>query len=152
VIEMDARRILIVANQTAAGSHLKRIVQERMAEGPCKFLLLVPAMPPPDTLTYTDEEAARVAYARMEDALGRLREVGADIEGQVEEGAPISAVEALMQIERYQQHQPFDEIILSTLPPGMSHWLKQDLPHRLQRHYGIPITHVIGDPEAEPAG
>jgi cell pole-organizing protein PopZ len=151
VIKVDKRRILIVANQTAAGSHLKGIVQKRISEGPCSFLLLVPAHAPPDKLTWTDEEAWSVANTRMNEALTRLRETGADIEGQVEEGSPMDAVTALMQIEQHQAHESFDEIILSTLPPGMSHWLKQDLPHRLERRFEISITHVVGDPEAERA-
>ena len=43
----------------------------------------------------------------------------------------------------------FDEIILSTLPPGVSRWLKQDLPHRVERDFNLPVTHVIAT--AEPA-
>ncbi len=42
--------------------------------------------------------------------------------------------------------EPFDEIILSTLPPGMSRWLKMDLPHRVEAVYGLPVTHIIGQP------
>lgn len=142
---MDTRRILIVANQTAAGAHVSRIVQQRIAEGPCSFVLLVPATPPSDRLTWTEEDATRVAATRMVEALAKLREVGADIEGRIEEGTPTDAIAALMQVEVYEHHQVFDEIILSTLPPGVSRWLKRDLPHRLQRRYGIPVTHVIAE-------
>lgn len=69
----------------------------------------------------------------------------------MEEGAPLDAITAFMGLEGYEHHQPFDEVILSTLPPGVSRWLKQDLPHRLERHFDIPVTHVIGDPaETQP--
>ena len=149
---MEARRILIVANQTAPGPHLKRMVRERMAEGPCTFMLLVPATPPPGKWTWTDAEAADLAQGRMRDALAGLQELGAEIEGRVEDGSPMDAIAAFIQIEGYEHHQPFDEIILSTLPPGVSRWLKQDLPHRLERRYGIPITHVIGRPADTPVG
>lgn len=141
---MEARRILIVANQTAPGPHLKEIVAERMREGPCTFVLVVPATPPPATWTWTDEEAVEAAQGRLEEALAGLQGIDAEIEGRVEEGSPMEVITALFQIEKYVDHQPFDEIILSTLPPGISRWLKQDLPHRLQHRYGIPVTHVIG--------
>jgi hypothetical protein len=110
---------------------------------------VVPATAPAGKLTWTDDEAERFATDQMNNGLARLREVGADIDGIVEEGSPATAVEAVMQIERYEHHQPFDESIVSTLPPGMSHWLKQDLPNRLKRHYGIPVTHVVGHPAAD---
>ena len=142
---MDARRILIVANQTAAGEHLKHLVRERLEEGPCSFTLLVPATPPAGTMTWTDEDATKLAHQRMDQALEGLREAGAEVEGLVGDGSPADAVAALVDIEGYEHHQPFDEIILSTLPPGISRWLKQDLPHRMQRRYGIPVTHVIGN-------
>ncbi|MFN2588654.1 MAG: hypothetical protein ABR613_11130 [Actinomycetota bacterium] len=142
---MAPRQILIVANQTAIGDHLKRLVRERMEAGPCAFTLLVPASAPHGTLTYTDEEVVEGARERLRQALEALREIGADIEGHVEVASPAEAVEALMQIETFAHHDKFDEILVSTFPPGVSRWLKQDLPHRLERRYGIPVTHVIGD-------
>ena len=144
---MAEKRILIVANQTAAGTHLKDEVRKRVKEGPCSFFLLVPATPPHGTLTYTDEEATELATHRMRDAVEGLREAtGAEIEGHVGDGSPADAVQAIMQIENAEHHQSFDEIILSTLPPGISRWLKQDLAHRFERRYGVPVTHIIGSP------
>ena len=145
VIHLEARRILIVANQTAPGAHLKQIVAQRMAEGPCTFVLLVPATPPKGTWTFTDAEVLEAARGQMDEALAGLKDLGAEIEGRVEEGAPLDAVAAYFDSGRYEDEQPFDEIILSTLPPGISRWLKQDLPHRLERHHEIPVTHVIGE-------
>jgi len=31
---------------------------------------------------------------------------------------------------------------VSTLPGGISKWLKLDLPHRVERATGLPVTHV----------
>lgn len=145
----EARRIVIVANQTAPGPHLKQLVSERMAQGPCRFVLLVPATPPKGTWTFTEEEVLEGARGRLEEALAGLKDLGADIEGRVELGAPFDAVGAYLDSGRYEHEQPVDEIIVSTLPPGVSRWLKQDLPHRLERQYEIPVTHVIGETTSE---
>jgi hypothetical protein len=45
------------------------------------------------------------------------------------------------------RREEYDEIILSTLPPGASKWLKRDLPHKLARQYQLPVTHVVGSSE-----
>jgi hypothetical protein len=45
-------------------------------------------------------------------------------------------------IENAVAEQQFDEIILSTLPAGISRWLALDLPHRIRRKFDIPLTVV----------
>jgi hypothetical protein len=142
---MEQKKILIVANQTAGGEHLKREVSRRLAEGPCVFTLLVPATPPTHHATWTDEEARALARSRMEQALTGLRELGAEIEGVVGDVSPMAATDDIL------RQGSFDEIILSTLPVGLSRWLKQDLPHRMQRRYSIRVTHVLADRETTTA-
>jgi hypothetical protein len=34
-------------------------------------------------------------------------------------------------------------VIVSTLPPGLSRWIHQDLPRRLERRIARPVSHVI---------
>ncbi len=141
---MEPRRILIVANQTAAGEHLKALVRRKMTEGmECRFTLLVPATPVADHLTWTEGEARSVAEDRMNEALAGLRATGAEVEGVVGDPRPLSAIgDALLE-------QPHDEIVLSTLPLGASRWLKQDLPHRVERQFRLPVTHITGEPVAK---
>ena len=146
---METRKILIVANQTAPGPHLKQIVAERMEEGPCTFVLLVPATPPKGTWTFTDDEVEAGARNQMQMALEGLKDIGAEIEGLVGVGSPSDAVATYLDSRRYEDERPVDEIIVSTLPPGMSRWLRQDLPHRLERRHEIPVTHVIGKAPAD---
>lgn len=136
---MEPRRVLIVANQTAAGEHLKREVQRRIAEGPCRFTVLVPATPPQEHVVWTEGEAHALAERRMTEAMAGLRQIGAEVEGVVGDPRPVEAIADLLLT------QGFDEIVLSTFPSGASRWLKQDLPHRVERRFGLPVTHVIGE-------
>ena len=39
------------------------------------------------------------------------------------------------------EREPFDEVIVSTLPARVSHWLHGDLPSRLEQ-LGLPVTVV----------
>jgi hypothetical protein len=134
---MDPHRILVVANQTACGDELLEVVRTRMRVGACRFTLLVPATPPHEHATWTEGEAHTIARRRMEEALARFRAEGAEAEGVVGDGHPMRAIDDVM-IEH-----TFDEIILSTLPSGMSRWLKLDLPHRVEQKFELPVTTVI---------
>jgi hypothetical protein len=113
-----------------------------MEQGPCRFTLVVPATPPPGKALWTEGEANAHAQRRMEVALTKLAETGAKIDGAIGDASPAEAVaEQLMS-------RDYDEIIVSTLPPGISRWLKQDLPHRIERRFEIPVTHVIAQRES----
>ena len=43
-------------------------------------------------------------------------------------------------IEKTLAQRRIDEIILSTLPPGISLWLAWDLPHRVRARTDVPLT------------
>jgi hypothetical protein len=43
----------------------------------------------------------------------------------------------------------FDEVVISTLPTGLSRWLQVDLPHRAERATGVSVTHVVSQPPVE---
>jgi hypothetical protein len=36
---------------------------------------------------------------------------------------------------------------VSTLPHGVSHWLRADLPARIARYSGLPVHHIVGTAE-----
>ena len=135
------RRYLVVANQTLGGSHLIDKVRETLAAGPCAFHVLVPATPPGHFATWTEGEALAVAQERLDTALTRFKELGAEAAGEVGDPDPLQAIADAM------RERPFDEIILSTLPPGASRWLRQDLPHRVERSFSVPVTHVVAEVE-----
>jgi hypothetical protein len=135
------RRYLVVANQTLGGAPLMGKVRETLAAGPCVFHILVPATPPGHFATWTEGEALAVAQERLHAALTRFKELGAEADGEVGDPKPLQAISDAL------RERTFDEIILSTLPSGASRWLKQDLPHRVERSFAIPVTHVVGELE-----
>lgn len=137
---MHARRILLVANQTAGGDHLLHEVRRRMAAGPCTFTLLVPASPPEDHPAWTEGEAHALAEHRLEAALAKLRAAGAEVSGVVGDEDAYSAIGDVL------LETPHDEIVLSTLPAGVSRWLKADLPSRVARRYNLPVTTITATP------
>jgi nucleotide-binding universal stress UspA family protein len=136
------RRYLVVANQTLGGEDLLEQLRSRMgAEEQCEFYVVVPATHPRDHLTWTEGEAQAIAQRRLEHALGRFRTEGANVEGEVGPEAPMDAIEEVL------RRQHFDEIILSTLPPGLSRWLGQDLPSRVARRFDLPVAHAVSSTE-----
>jgi len=121
-------RILVVAHRTAATPKLLEHVRVRAKLGPCSFVLLVPR-PYWDPET---EEAAKV----IELALPLLEEAaGAPVEAMVGDTDPFIAVKSAF------ESSPFDEVIVSTLPHRVSHWLRLDLPAHVER-LGVPVTVV----------
>lgn len=125
---MTVSRILIVANRTAATPGLLAEVRARATRGPCQFTLLVPRpFWDPDT-----EESA----ITLELAIPLLEEAAAThVEGIVGDMDPFVAVRETF------ERQPFDEVIISTLPTHVSHWLRLDLPARVER-LDVPVTVV----------
>ena len=132
------RRYLVVANQTLAGEPLVSRIRELARHGPCEFFLIVPATPPRDHL-WTEGEARATAATRLKAGRERLDALGLEVEGEVGDGNPMLAIG-----DAIRDHGPFDEIVLSTFPPGLSKWLGLDLPHRVAS-FGLPVTHVIGE-------
>jgi hypothetical protein len=136
------RRYLVVANQTLGGEHLIERVRQCLADGPSRFHIVVPATPSSEHLTWTEGEATAIAQERLDRALRRFRELDAEASGEVGDKNPMLAIEDAM------RDGQFDEIILSTLPPGVSRWLKLDLPSRVAGRFGLPVTHLVPNDEA----
>lgn len=119
-------RILIVANRTAAAPRLLKAVEHRAAETPCRFTLLVP-----------DAANARDADWTLDTARRLLaKAAGAPVVGLTGGPDPFTAVKDAVATG------DFDEIIISTLPRGVSKWLRRDLVTRV-RGLGLPVTSII---------
>lgn len=130
------RRYLVVANQTLGGAHLAEAVQARLSAGSCVFHILVPATPPQDQGTWTEGEAEAIARERLDKGIARFGELGAEATGEVADPDPLQAIRDALAAERY------EELILSTLPAGVSRWLNLDLPSRVGKQFSVPVTHI----------
>jgi hypothetical protein len=150
-------QVLIVANQTLTGRHLLEFVKDRMTKGPCEFWLLVPAT----ALAHRDPTSSLVpglrvpghgtdplhdveddyaeARRRLDLGLEALRGLGATVNGDVGDPDPLKAIQEAL------ARRQFDEIILSTLPSGVSRWLRQDLPHKVERKFHLPVSVVTAE-------
>jgi hypothetical protein len=130
------RRYLVVANLTLGSEQLTLLIQRRLQRGPCSFHVVVPASPDPSTMTWAEGDVHRAARSRLDQALSMFRTLHADVTGEVGDGMPLLAIEDAVRTET------FDEIIVSTLPPGVSRWIGLDLPTRIAGRFGVPVTHV----------
>lgn len=137
------RRFLVVANQTLGGDALLRRVREAVSWGPSSFHLLVPATHVRHQLTWTEGEAQAVARHRLEEGIARFEAEGFNVSGEVGDANPMLAIADALRAGE------FDEVILSTLPVGVSRWVRMDLPTRVHRRFGLPVTHVIADAELQ---
>lgn len=134
-------RYLVVANQTLGGEPLFARIRELARVAPSAFHVVVPATPPRDHV-WTEDEAVKTATSRLDSALARMAGLGLDADGEVGDGSPMLAVE-----DAIRERGPFEAIVLSTLPPGLSRWLRLDLPHRVESVFGLRVIHVIGEPD-----
>lgn len=131
-------RVLVVANRTAATPALLDAVRERANEGPCSFTLLIPRLAGKGELGEDEgRKTLELAIPLLEEA------TGAPVAGLIGPNDPFLAVERTLVREH------FDEVIISTLPARVSHWLKRDLPTKVER-LGIPVTVVRAESAPRP--
>jgi hypothetical protein len=140
-------RHLIVAHQTAASRELIDRVRELAQSDPeAEFVLLVPATPTSHLLTWEEGEARQLAAQRARDASEALRDAGVEVvAARVGSHSPLEAVG-----DELQASPGYAGIVVSTFPPGLSRWLKGDLPNQLRRRYRLPVDHVVAAPSRAP--
>lgn len=143
------RRYLVVANQTLGGEQLTAKLAECIDAGPSRFYLVVPS-PTPKAPTAGSPAGWRACCPAPTGSpgpwperawsheLNRLREAGAEADGEVVEPMPLDA------IPKIASREEADEVIVSTLPRRLSRWIAMDLPRRIRRATSLPVTHVAG--------
>src|SRR5436190_795704 len=136
----EPAHVLVVAHQTAATSTLLEAVKERARRSPATFHLVVPRQPHGmhklvDPHEAGEDEANKV----LADALPKLSQAaGQDVSGSIGDPEPLMAIQDAVNLGNY------EEIIISTLPLGVSRWLKLDLVSKAKA-LGLPVTHVHAD-------
>ncbi|HEY2603769.1 MAG TPA: hypothetical protein VGI67_19575 [Thermoleophilaceae bacterium] len=139
-------KILVVANRTAESVELLEALRERAGQGDAVFTLLVPATPHGVAWAADMHSGGSEAEGHMQSAVERMRAAGLNVEaGRVGDPDPIAAVQDEVNFVSY------DEVVVSTLPGGISKWLKLDLPHRVERVTGLPTTHVLAQEAKVPS-
>ncbi len=137
-------RVLVVANRTAATPALLEAVRARAAQGPAAFTLLVPnaahgiarVADPEDTDPSEAQSTLDLAIPLLEEA------AGGPVEGMIGDADPFNAIQDAVNLHG------FDEIIVSTLSPRVSRWLRMDLPRRVTV-LGLPVTTVTAKGQVE---
>jgi hypothetical protein len=137
-------RYLVVTHQTALSPDLQRKVRTLVAEDPgAEFAVLVPEAP--GLPTTWEGETVDVAGQRAEAAKTLLEEVARARVVRTAVGVP----DPLQAIANELLAGPgYDALVICTLPPGISRWLKLDLVHRAERKFGLRVIHVVAEAPA----
>jgi hypothetical protein len=137
------KTVLVVANETLGGRSLLDAVRAKAAEGDVRFVLVVPQNRPRAGLVIYDEAVFDAAQARVDLALGIAHAQGFTIIGEVGDPDPYAAT-----MDAVHAYNP-SEIIISTYPATRSGWQRRDLIDRVRDASGLPVQHVVADPDTE---
>ena len=127
----EARRTLVVANQTVGGQELIDRLKELASEGPRRFIVICPQ----------SGDGGDDAHQRLAHTLERLEKEGLQAIGQVTHPDPFTAVQTALDF------YGIDDIVISTFPQTRSGWLRGDLVGRVRTATDKPVTHVVSEGE-----
>ncbi len=136
------RHVLVVANETVAGTALREALERRSKEGPLRVTVVCPVSAPREGYVIYEDTRRASAGRRLERTLVALREAGIAAQGFVVDADPVDAVrDALAQVEPSPT-----EIVVSTHPDERSGWMRRDVLERIAKVAGgLPVEHVVVD-------
>jgi hypothetical protein len=120
---------LVVANQTVASPEIVDRLTALAAEGPRRFIIVIPQ-------DHGEGTAVRAARERLQTLLGSLEEAGIVAAGMIGDPDPYTATMNAVQFFH------ISEIVISTLPEGSSKWVADKLVERVHNATGKPVEHV----------
>jgi hypothetical protein len=136
---------LLIANETAESPEMVHAVAEIKADDPdAEFVIVIPATPLNLLQQFEDtaKSARGLAAQRAQSTRRHLESLGIRVRStRIGNWDPYVAIEEELLNDNY------EAIVLSTLPPGLSRWLRMDLPSRVaRRHPDIRLVHVVSRP------
>jgi hypothetical protein len=127
---------LVVANLTVAAPELVERLKALAAEGPRRFIVVVPQ-------SHVQGGAVREARGRLRRLLDSLDDAGVVAAGMVGDPDPYTATMNAVQFFH------LSEIVISTLPEDSSKWMADKLVERVQASTNLPVEHVESQVPAE---
>ena len=146
----EARRILVIANETVAGRPLieavKRHGEQAHAEGkPFQVTVCCPQNAPRHGYVIDITSVRAAAENRLKLTIAALREAGIEARAEIVDEDPYGAtMDAIAEFGA-------EEVIISTHPETRSGWLRRDLVDRVRDDSGLPVEHVVVDLDADRA-
>jgi len=133
--DAPGRRILVIANETVAGTALHQAIRFRARHGSAEVLVVVPALGA--RMRRAAPAVRQAAEDRLSRSLERLQRAGVRVRGQLGDADPLHAIgDALEAFVA-------DEILVATHPEARSAWLASDLVARARSRFGVPVLHVV---------
>lgn len=146
----DVHTVLLIANQTLGSQALADAMSALEADHDrLTTYVLVPATPSTHMATApgggmpaspaagldarTDDVGVAQARWRLRTTIGMLSELGIVAHGSIGDPNPLTAAARIIATE------PIDEILVSTLDPQTSRWLRADLPAAMEHRFGLPV-------------
>jgi hypothetical protein len=126
---------LVMANQTAASPELLQRLEALAAEGPHRFIVVVPQ-------DHGMGHAVEESRARLKQLLDSLHAEGIVAAGMIGDPDPYTAAMNAL------QYFHISQVVISTLPEGTSKWVADKLVERVQEATNRPVEHI----ESQPAG
>jgi GABA permease len=139
------RRILVIANETVGGKELRELLEQLSTGVSEEILVICPALNSRLRHWASDEDPARAAaQGRLHASIATLAAEGIRARGEIGDADPLQAMEDGLRTFGA------EEIVISTHPPGRSHWLEQGVVERARERFDVPVHHVVVDLEAQP--
>ncbi len=136
-------RYLVVAHQTATSLELlDKVTGIADGDAGSTFTILVPATPVNHLLVWEGGESMNIAGKRavMARALFESRHLKV-VRTTVGDSSPMLAI-----TDELRKHPgEHDAIVLSTLSPGTSRWLRLDVHNKSEGKFGLPVIHVVAN-------
>lgn len=139
----QAQRVLVLANETVVADELLHELRAIDDKGKAQYFVCVPANPV-DTgqaeykgAVYLWDATRAAAQERLDYTLSAMRADGLTAEGDLGDYRPLRAL-----ADAVAAFSP-DQIVISTLPPESSVWLRDNVVDRARTLYDMPVTHVV---------